>query len=134
MNWKAVSLLIGVIAMLAVLADFHRRSSDRDTVEFLKAKSVELRAESIRPMHNPPVEREIVTLAERDSSSFCHPADRSADGCQLDAVLVDDEWIVFAQPYLGSPGKGYGCCAIDSARLFIYSRKGDFLRSEHGGP
>jgi hypothetical protein len=120
--------------MLAAIADFHKRSIDRDTAEFLRAKSVHLHSESIQPAHNPPVEREILALAERDSSSFCYPADRSTDGCQLDAVLVDDEWTVFATPYLGSPGKGYGCCAADSARLFIYSRKGALLRWERGSP
>jgi hypothetical protein len=134
MNWKVVSLLVCVFVMLAALVDVYKRSKDRDAAELLQEKLALLHAESNRPMHNPPHEQDIIALAEKDSSSFCHPANQSADGCELDAVLIDNEWTVFAWPYLGSPGKSYGCCAPDSARLFIYSRKGKLLKQEHGNP
>lgn len=127
MNWKAVSLLICAFAALAVFLDFHKRSADRDAVEFLRAQPI-----ALRPLHSPPIGSEIIALAEKDAHSFCYPADKSADGCQFDAVLIENEWTVFVRPYTGSPDAGYRCCAVDSAHLFIYSRSGSFLREMRG--
>lgn len=129
LSWKIVLMLVCAFVALAGLADFHKRAADADAAEFLRAQPVEPRR-----MHNPPVERDIIALAERDGASFCYPADRSADGCDFSAVLFDDEWTVFARPYTGSPERGYFCCVVDSTHLFIYSRKGVFLRQMHGGP
>jgi hypothetical protein len=129
MNWKIVSLLVCALVAAAAFVDARKRSHDRETAEFLRQQP-----EARLPMHNPPTSQDIMALAERDASSFCYPADRSADGCQFSAVLIENEWTVFARPYLGSPGHRYNCCAVDSARLFIYSRKGAFLRQEPGGP
>ncbi len=134
MNWKAVSIQIGALALAGALFHVYERSKEHDSAQFLRERSEALRAASVVPMHNPPVEREIIALAEKDSSNFCHPVDRKIDGCRLDAVLVDDHWLVFAWPYFGSPGKEYVCCAPDSDRRFIYSRAGVFLREENGGP
>jgi hypothetical protein len=130
-NCKTISLLVCALFALAAFMDYHKRLKDRETMDFLREKLAEVR---YRPQHNPPVEREILAMAERDSVSFCYPADRTVDGCQLDAMLVGDEWTVFAWPYLGAPGKSYECCAPDSDRLFIYSRKGGLLTQERGGP
>lgn len=127
LNWKMVALLVCFFVALAALAHVHQRSKDRETVAFLRQQP-----EARPPMHNPLTSHDIVALAEKDTSSFCYPTDRSVDGCNLDAVLVENEWIVFAWPYAGSPTLGYRCCAVDSARFFIYSRKGVFLREEHG--
>ncbi|GAB3789818.1 hypothetical protein GCM10028797_25770 [Dyella agri] len=134
MNWKIVLLWVCAFGTLAALGDLHRRSKDHDAAELLQERSAPRPAESVRPMHNPPRERDIVALAEKDSFAFCHPVDQSADGCELDAALIGSEWTVFAWPYLGTPGKSYRCCAPDSARLFIYSRNGTLLRQERGGP
>ena len=132
MNWKVVVVEVGAILLVMGAIHLCVRTSDRRHSEFLERETEALRAKSAVPMHRPPNERDILALAEKDSSTFCHPSDESVGGCRLDAVLMDNQWIVFAWPYFGKADPQ--CCAPDSAHLFRYSRDGVFLREERGGP
>jgi hypothetical protein len=132
MSGKKIFMYVAAVLLLAGAMHFYERTAERRRAKFLDKAVAALRVKSIVPMHNPPIERDIIALAEKDSSRFCHPQNGSADGCQLDATLREDHWIVFAWPYVGNPATR--CCAVDSAHLFIYTRSGTFLREERGGP
>ena len=81
-----------------------------------------------------PSEKEILRLATRQSWTFCHAQDLSRDGCELNAALVKNEWMVIASPNLRSEDGSYHCCAVDYDHFLYFSRTGTFLREDGGGP
>jgi hypothetical protein len=129
-NWKTISIQVGLVLLTLGAAHFYTRMGDQKRSAFLAKEAEALRAQSVVPMHHPPIQRDIIALAEKDSAAFCHPKDGSADGCRLNAIFMDDQWVVFTAPYIGNPETG--CCAVDSEHFFIYSRDGKFLREERG--
>lgn len=118
-NWKTISLQIGLVLLTLGAIHFYARIGEHKRSEFLAREAEVLHAKSVVPMHHPPIQRDIIALAEKDSAAFCHPKDGSADGCRLDATFMDDQWIVFAYPYIGNAETG--CCAVDSEH-FLFTR------------
>lgn len=79
-------------------------------------------------------EKQILALAEKASSSFCHPSDLNVNGCEFAAGFMKGEWFVFAHPKTRSSDGSYRCCIPDSEHVFFFSPSGVFLREERGGP
>ena len=130
MNWKTISIEVVLVLLALGATHFYIRMGEQKRSELFAKEAEARRAKSFVPMHYPPIQRDIIALAEKDSAAFCHPKDSSADGCRLNAIFMDDQWIVFAAPYVGNPETG--CCAVDSEHFFIYARDGKFLREERG--
>lgn len=132
MNWKRISKLVALMLFAIGASCIYVWLGEQKQAALVAQNLALSRNHPPAPMHHPPTENDILALVETDSAAFCHPKDKSADGCQFNAFVMDNQWLVSASPCLVDAIT----CAVapDSTHFFIYSLNGRFLREERPTP